>query len=296
MEEGNYLLGKDSVNLASAIRNMLHSSCIIDYGIVLDEEATDGIVTVQLSVAKTSQDRVIIPCVLANIAGTSFTVDVKPNKGDKVLVVYPRFYDATMFTVPEDEEKITDPVIKENASGYNLFSGIAILINQNKEATYKNVLKLADGTVDLKLAWDKDNEENLFTLNVNADGSCSLKSAKVNASINAEGTIALSNENASVSVSNDGAIAIVGKGNGDTTISIGTDGKVTVKNATTDLMQVLLTLTDVLKKFQTEGSPSKQATSPDTALLIKDLEDNQIKVLLDGEEPETEEPETNEGE
>ena len=287
MEKGNYLLGKDSVNLASAIRNMLHSSCIIDYGIVLDEEATDGIVTVQLSVAKTSQDRIIIPCVLANIAGTSFTVDVKPNKGDKVLVVYPRFYDATMFIVPEDKKTLTDPVIKENASGYNLFSGIAILINQNKEATYKNVLKLADGTVDLKLAWDKDNEENLFTLNVNADGSCSLKSAKVNASINAEGTISLANENASVSIDKDGVLTFTNGDNGATVtisnngnVTITTKGKFTFSNDKTNLKAVFEQLLEELKQLKTVGSPSTQQTSPATAGKLDIYKSNYVEKLL----------------
>ena len=287
MEKGNYLLGKDSVNLASAIRNMFHSSCIIDYGIVLDKEATDGIVTVQLSVAKTSQDRIIIPCVLANIAGTSFTVDVKPNKGDKVLVVYPRFYDATMFTVPEDEKTLTDPVIKENASGYNLFSGIAILINQNKEATYKNVLKLADGTVDLKLAWDKDNEENLFTLNINADGSCSLKSAKVNASITAEGAISLANEKASVNINKDGVLTFTNGDNGATVtindsgnVTISTKGKFTFSNDDTNLKTVFTELLKVLKQFKTVGSPSTQATSPDTVTAITNYQTAQVDKLL----------------
>ena len=142
MTEPNFLAQSEGLNFGSVVEAIIKRSCIIDFGIV-QKVVAKGIVDVSVAVARTNQDMFCMTCVLANIASDSFTIDITPKKGDRVLVVYPRLFDTEMFTVPDGDN--TNLIINPNAKGYNLMSGIAILINQYKKASHKNLLTIADG-------------------------------------------------------------------------------------------------------------------------------------------------------
>lgn len=142
MDKPNFIAQEQGLNFDSVVEAIIKRSCIIDYGIIQEVRAS-GVVDVSVAVAKTEQAMLCMTCVLANIASDSFTVDITPKKGDRVLVVYPRLFDPEMFTVPDSDN--TKLIINPNARGYNLMSGIAILINQYKKASHKNLLKIADG-------------------------------------------------------------------------------------------------------------------------------------------------------
>lgn len=145
-DELNFLAGNQSLNFDTVVESIVKRSCIIDFGIVQDVPAK-GLVNVSVAVSDTEQNMFCMTCVLANIASSSFTLDLKPNVGDRVLVVYPRMYDDRMFKVTDSEDDNKKVIVNENARGYNLMSGIAILLNQYKTSGHKNVLKIEDGLV-----------------------------------------------------------------------------------------------------------------------------------------------------
>lgn len=143
MKASDFVSGRQGLDFSSAIENMIKQSCIVDYGIV-QEVVADGVVNVSLAVAKTEQDMVCMTCVLANIASSNFTLKVVPSVGDRVLIFYPRLFNDTMFNVSGDDndKKI---VIDKTAKGYNLASGIAVLLNQYKSSGHKNVITIDEG-------------------------------------------------------------------------------------------------------------------------------------------------------
>lgn len=144
MRPSDFVSGKQGLDLSSAIEAMIKRNCIIDFGIVQNIVA-DGVVDVSVAVSKTAQDMVCMTCVLANIASSNFTLRVVPKKGDRVLVVYPRIFSDTMFNVEGDETKDTKIVVDKTAKGYNLASGIAVLLNQYKSSGHKNVVTIDEG-------------------------------------------------------------------------------------------------------------------------------------------------------
>lgn len=144
MGSPNFVSGREGLNLSSAIEAMIKRSCIIDYGIIQNVVA-DGVVDVSVAVSKTEQDMIGMTCVLANIASANFTLKIVPKKGDRVLVIYPRIFNDTMFKVEGDETKDTKIIVDKDAKGYNLTSGIAVLLNQYKSSGHKNVVTIDEG-------------------------------------------------------------------------------------------------------------------------------------------------------
>lgn len=241
MEQPNFVAQETGLNFGSVVEAIIKRSCIVDYGIV-QEVIDEGIVDVSLAVSRTKQDMFCMTCVLANIASSSFTLNVIPHKGDRVLVLYPRIFDDDMFTVPDGEEALK-PKINYDAKGYNLMSGIAILLNQYKKASHKNVITIEDGNINAKLN-------------------------KVEVVTTADGDITLKNPNATVSIDKNGNVSINAK------------GKYTFKNDTTDLLSVISDLNSILKTLKTEGSSSAQTISPDTVTSLANWETAELKALL----------------
>lgn len=163
MDNPNFVAQEKGLNFGSVVEAIIKRSCIVDYGII-QEVVSDGVVDVALAVSRTEQDMFCMTCVLANVASSAFTLNVTPKKGDRVLVVYPRIFDDDMFTVP-DGDKAVDPVINFDAKGYNLMSGIAILINQYKEASHKNVI-----TIDEDGYFKYENKDGKTMIEVTRDG------------------------------------------------------------------------------------------------------------------------------
>ena len=163
MEQPNFIAQEAGLNFGSVVEAIIKRSCIVDYGIVQDIVA-DGVVDVALAVSRTEQDMFCMTCVLANIASAGFTLNIKPKKGDRVLVVYPRIFDDDMFTVPDGDDALK-PIINYDAKGYNLMSGIAILLNQYKEASHKNVI-----TIDEDGYFKYENGDEKTIIEVTADG------------------------------------------------------------------------------------------------------------------------------
>lgn len=241
MEDANLLVQEECLNLGTVIEAIIKRSCIIDYGIV-QKVVAEGVVDVSVAVAKTEQDIVCMTCVLANIASSSLTVNVVPHVGDRVLVVYPRMYDDKMFAVPDGDTK-QNTIVNPVAKGYNLMSGIAILMNQYKKASHENVITVDDGKVNAKLN-------------------------KVEITTTADGDITLKNPNATVSIDKNGNVAVNAK------------GKYTLKNDDTNLFTVISNLNTILKTLKTTGTESAQTISPDTVTSLTNWENQELKALL----------------
>lgn len=154
MDNPNFLTEEAGLNFGTVVESIIKRSCIIDYGIIQDVVA-DGVVDVSVAVSRTKQDMFCMTCVLANIASSAFTLNIKPHKGDRVLVVYPRIYNNAMFKVTTDESKNAELIEDFNAKGYNLASGIAILINQYKSAGHKNVVTIDKDSIEVEVVEGK---------------------------------------------------------------------------------------------------------------------------------------------
>lgn len=186
MEDSNYIALNNNIDFNTVVETIIKKRCIIDYGII-EAIPANGVVEVAVAVANTPENMYYLTCVLANIASSSLTINIKPKIGDRVLVVYPRMYDENMFTVPENDDDKKKIIVNERAGGYNITSGIAILLNQYKKDSHKNIIDIADGNITIKLGYDEDNDKYKFQLNSSTDGSYSVVNEKSNLSMGANG-------------------------------------------------------------------------------------------------------------
>ena len=275
------LNGASSANFMTAVQTMISRSCIVDFG-VIQKADKKGIVEVAVSVADSSEDIKYITCVLANTASSSVTVNIKPNVGDKVIVLYPRRFDSKMFSADNK-----DVIVNKNARGYNLFSGIALLCNQYKVNSHKNLITLEDGTVTIQLVYNEDDDKNKVIASINSDGELAYSSNEnFNLNVNKDGEFELISNNVQVTANSDNEVSIT---NGKATVKIDSSGNVTVetsgkykfKNNTTDLKSVLDGLAKEVENLTTVGSPATQSTSPATKALITTWRQSKLNLLLD---------------
>ena len=293
------LNGASSANFMTAVQTMISRSCIVDFGIIQKADKK-GIVEVAVSVADSSEDIKYITCVLANTASSSVTVNIKPNVGDKVIVLYPRRFDSKMFSTDNK-----DVIVNKNARGYNLFSGIALLCNQYKVNSHKNLITLEDGTVTIQLVYNEDDDKNKVIASINSDGELAYSSNEnFNLNVNKDGELAYSsNDNFNLNVSKDGSFELASNNvqittnsndevsitNGKATVKIDSSGNVTVetsgkykfKNNATDLKSIIDGLAKEVENLTTVGSPATQSTSPATKALITTWRQSKLNLLLD---------------
>lgn len=254
----------DSIGLgmSNMLRGFLGSSFIVEFGIV-KAVPTDGIVTVEMSVADDADNIVITDCIYANLASSSVTLNMKPNIDDKVIVLFPRRFAGAMFQKANNE-----PIITECCNGYSVMGGIAIPLNQYQTATHLNFTDFSDGTLTMKLAYSENDSKNLFTLGVANNGNFTLTSNNTNVSITGD-TVTVDNGGAVITVSSNGNITIDAK-----------SGKFTIKNKNTDLKSVIKGLKDEVSSLTTTGSPSSQATSPTSKTSLNNWESSQLNKLF----------------
>ena len=228
MTDPNFISQEAGLNFNTVVEAIIKRSCIIDFGIVQDV-VSDGIVDVSVAVSKTAQDMLCMTCVLANIASKAFTLNVKPHKGDRVLVVYPRLYDDKMFNFTGNETDDTELKVNYEAKGYNLASGIAILISQYREEGHKNVITVEDGNITAKL--------NKVEFTTTKDGDITVSNKKATISIDKDGAITVDNGKATIDIDKNG------------NVSVDAQGKYTIKNSSTDLTTVISKLADEIENL-----------------------------------------------
>lgn len=249
---------------ADTLHRVINNTFIVEMGIVKDIPS-DGIVTVEMSVANDAENIVVTNCVLANFASSSVTVNIKPNIDDKVLVLFPRKFAGGMFN-PETNE----PIISEAVTGYCMTGGIAILMNQYQEAFHKNFIDVSDGKLTMKLAYSEDDEKNLlvletnelgeitlqtndnFTETINKDGELDIKCNDTNINVNKSNEIAITTGKAKVNIDSSGNITIDAMG-----------GKLSLKNDKASLFSILDGMLKILNSsLATAGSPASHTVVP----------------------------------
>lgn len=226
MEDTNFIALNNNTDFNTVVETIIKKRCIIDYGII-ESIPAKGVVEVAVAVSTTLQNMYYLTCVLANIASSSFTVNIEPSVGDRVLVVYPRLYDEKMFNVPDSDEDKTRVILNEKANGYNIMSGIAILLNQYKKDSHERLLDITKETIKLTF---NDNQ-----LELNKDNE-----------------ITVSNGKAEVKVDKDGNITVDAK-----------TGKITLKNSSSSLYDILNGILQILNtSLATAGSPASHTVVP----------------------------------
>lgn len=158
------LLGKAlSYSESAMVKGIVNRTLIVEWG-TIKKIVAKGVVDVLLAVTERPENTTVVTCVLISPCSASFSFDIEPQIGDKVLVLSPRHFDVDMFDVTKNTEVIERP----NLSGYNKLSCIAILYNQFRPATYKTHIQI-----------NKDNEVAVTTpkarINIDKSGNVSVE-------------------------------------------------------------------------------------------------------------------------
>lgn len=243
MTEPNFIAQEQGLNFNSVVEAIIKRSCIIDYGII-QKVVAKGVVEVAVAVAKTEEDMLCMTCVLANTASTALTIDIIPHVGDRVLVVYPRLYNDKMFNVTDSEDDNAKLTIDFGAQGYNLMSGIAILINQCKTSAHKNVITIDNGNVSAKL--------NKVEITTDSDGAITVDNGKATVNIDKNGNV-----------------------------TVDAQGKYKIKNSFTDLATVISKLADEIESLAIVCPNGAGSVDPTSVATIETWKQAQLQALLD---------------
>ena len=274
------VLGGLGLSDADATHRRIGATYIVDYGIIKDIP-TDGIVTVEMSASKDKQSITITNCILASFASSSFTVKIKPNIDDKVIVLFPKNYSSRMF-----DKEVNETIISQATEGYCLLGGIAILLNQFQDF-HKNYIDFSDGCADIKLAYSEDDDKNFISLNTNKDGEITLTvKDKFSQKIDKDGALNITSNNTNIKINKDDEITV---NNGKATVTIDkngnvkidTSGKYTIKNSSTNLKDVIDGVAKELENLTTKGSPAMQATSPESKATIATWRESKLNLLFE---------------
>ena len=274
------VLGGLGLSDADATHRRIGATYIVDYGIIKDIP-TDGIVTVEMSASKDKQSITVTNCILASFASSSFTVKIKPNIDDKVIVLFPKNYSSRMF-----DKEVNETIISQATEGYCLLGGIAILLNQFQDF-HKNYIDFSDGCADIKLAYSKDDDKNFISLNTNKDGEITLTvKDKFSQKIDKDGALNITSNKTKIEINKDDEITV---NNGKATVTIDkngnvkidTSGKYTIKNSSTNLKDVIDGVAKELENLTTVGSPATQATSPASKTTIATWRTGKLNLLFE---------------
>ena len=274
------VLGGLGLSEADATHRRIGATYIVDYGIIKDIP-TDGIVTVEMSASKDKQSITVTNCVLASFASSSFTVKIKPNIDDKVIVLFPKNYSSRMF-----DKEVNETIISQATEGYCLLGGIAILLNQFQDF-HKNYIDFSDGCADIKLAYSENDDKNFISLNTNKDGEITLTvKDKFSQKIDKDGALNITSNSTSIGINKDNEITV---NNGKATVTIDkngnvkidTSGKYTIKNSSTNLKDVIDGVAKELENLTTVGSPATQATSPASKTTIATWRTSKLNLLFE---------------
>ena len=274
------VLGGLGLSDADATHRRIGATYIVDYGIIKDIP-TDGIVTVEMSASKDKQSITVTNCILASFASSSFTVKIKPNIDDKVIVLFPKNYSSRMF-----DKEVNETIISQATEGYCLLGGIAILLNQFQDF-HKNYIDFSDGCADIKLAYSKDDDKNFISLNTNKDGEITLTvKDKFAQKIDKDGALNITSNKTKIGINKDDEITV---NNGKATVTIDkngnvkidTSGKYTIKNSSTNLKDVIDGVAKELENLTTVGSPATQATSPASKTTIATWRTGKLNLLFE---------------
>lgn len=204
-------------DLEMAIEAVVSDFCFVDFGVV-EEVPADGVVTVAINVARNDEDYRIFNCVYADLSTKSFCIRNKPQKGDKVVIVYPRRFSSGMFSLDKE-----DIIYDSESFSYHCAAGIALPFNQWQEK-YENTVTFDEGKIDLNIGGD----DSKFSVTVDEDGELRVKNPKGEFSIDKDGNIVAKNEKGSIELKSDGEINL--KNNSNTVTMNSSSASVKINN------------------------------------------------------------------
>lgn len=172
-----------STSESATIKNIIGRTIIVEWGTVKEILGDGSIVEVLLSVTDRPENATIVTCTLISPCAKNLAVNITPSVGDKVLVLSPRFFDQDMFDVTED----TEVIVQKNSAGYNKMTCLAILYNQFREDTHKNIVDFTDGKMSIKMAYSEGDNENLLTIDSDEDGAYSFVNKKSEIKVDKDG-------------------------------------------------------------------------------------------------------------
>lgn len=175
----DFLMKAQTATFSNAVKAIIGRTCLIEFGVIKKVIASDnfsGVVQVAVSVAKESSDVRILTCVLVSPCSTSFAINFVPKVNDKVLVFFPRRFNADMFSMSKN-----DIITDENGEGFTPFTGLAVLYNQFR-SDYKNTLTVDEG--DITVTTEK------ASVHIDTSGNVTVDAK--------DGKITLKNNNASL--------------------------------------------------------------------------------------------------
>lgn len=147
-------------SLFRAFISMMNSFVLHDYGIIDTVTNDPSIVTVMSTQKKLGAIKKY-ECRYVSINAASFGMDLKPKKGDKVLVISLPHLQSSMLTA-------TEPVEVTNPSGYGIKSMIAIPLGLF-DASSKTRLKMDDDNSLTTL--ETDNDMDILARELHLNGS-----------------------------------------------------------------------------------------------------------------------------
>lgn len=167
----DFLIKANNATFSNAVKAIIGRTCLIEFG-VIKKVIASGVVQVAVSVAKSSSDVRILTCVLVSPCSTSFAINFVPKENDKVLVFFPRRFNADMFSLGEGKNDI---IIDENGEGFTPFTGLAVLYNQFR-SDYTNTLTVDNGNITVTTANASVHIDTSGNVTVDAqDGKITLK-------------------------------------------------------------------------------------------------------------------------
>jgi hypothetical protein len=123
---------------SNTLRQILDTP-IVNYGKII--EIIDTRTVIVQGIVQSSLSENIYTITLLNFSSALLEVSVEPKIGDKVLILFVQQFDSRMFT--------KDKVVNPNATGYNRYSGVGILMSAVKMAasTLMRFYKAGEETV-----------------------------------------------------------------------------------------------------------------------------------------------------
>lgn len=212
----DFLMKAQTATFSNAVKAIIGRTCLIEFGIIKQVVAT-GVVKVAVSVAKESSDVRILTCVLISPCSTSFAINFVPKENDKVLVFFPRRFNADMFSTNKN-----DIIIDENGEGFTPFTGLAVLYNQFR-GDYKNKLTVDNG--DITVATEK------VSIHIDTSGNITVNADK-GVTVNASSDVTVNANSGKVSVKNSSTdLKTVLKDLSDTIKNLKTEGTAAAQSA-----------------------------------------------------------------
>lgn len=246
MEQSDILLSGVAQTESDKLHRVIGNTFIVDYGII-KKVVADGIVQVEMLVTNNAESVTIINCVLASFASNSVTFNIKPEEGDKVIVLFPKSFSGDMFRAETEEV-----IISESSKGYSILGGIAILLNQYQKDLHKNIIDFSKGKLTLKLAYSKDDDKNFVEFTTDDKGNIVLKNDVTTITMDKDGAYEIDNGKAKISIDKNGNVVIDAM-----------DGKLTLKNNKASLFDIMdSTLNTLNTTYKTQGSPYTHTTIP----------------------------------